>query len=1070
MPARLWRLLLFFVIALMLLIVIAVTGVILYLTPARVENLVEKLVQDNLHRPLEFDAVHFSLFNGFVFKNISLPPDSAQQDQAMPLHSFYARELSLRYSLGELLHRRFIITSALVDSPRIALVVLPTQDSIAQQQEPQTDSLAANSPIAVDLRSFRLRNAQITVDVPDSASNQHLFLSDISCSLEDVQTPRGVLLEQQKQVRGRFKLKCENSVFSFSQKTPVQSLDVDGVLNVDLDMVAKSLQHITLRGSIGVMDVVLQIPDMVRVDAGALHLPILAEMQGVLNVIDGHIQIDPASLFVDDVSWVDVELSVNNFLTQPSLRLQVQRSRIPIEQFIRIAGTVLPDSLMPDIYLHNPDAFLSLAGTEISGTLPDSLGSRLDCVVRLHLRDFGATLNSGEYLLQNFNFTSSTRFALGMDAVHHPDVTVTVDIDSLAAALPDSLTAFAGRTHLDFSAKFNDDFMPSSLRAKVAVANFLGADFSGDVDLGAETDLDDLYGRSHFDLRGFDLSALAASPVHSTLRAEMDITLNGLDDIGGTIAIHTDSVVVEQEFKKTAFAPISFNADLRAQTDKQFKLVRIPSISASVNDFLTLNAKASANMGKKIEATLDVTDATLKHEALLAFLPEELTNALAGLHITGSTSLDAAARVAVSAEDTTFHVQTKIKTRDFNIDYLRQFVTLNGVNITIGAQVNSDQSGDFTFDLLIDSTKTSNLPQSVFHDNHIRFAASLSDFNTVRLDSGSITLPDLRTTGAMTASVRMIDDKPTVSADIQLHQSAEDTIFITRDILYAGHNDLDISVHSDTAIARLSVNVKTKDLTVNLPGGIKIDRINSDISVDQAVEMSSGLLIGDGGVNVRTPTGSLADYLLYRNYFSNAATHKSLVKIRKITAASYVLENAHIEAFIGYGRVEVPYMSIDLYGGNIGGAFSLSLNAKDIMDSPYKLSLHFSGINSALLLPTQRAHAKGLITAHAELAGRGFDIEKGIDLDGYFHITKIESKVADNLLRSLDPEGKDSGIRSTRLLINRCFKPRLFSFEIRHGYCYPAVFFDQPWYFPVRLSGGSIDLGRIPIAFFLKTE
>ena len=113
---------------------------------------------------------------------------------------------------------------------------------------------------------------------------------------------------------------------------------------------------------------------------------------------------------------------------------------------------------------------------------------------------------------------------------------------------------------------------------------------------------------------------------------------------------------------------------------------------------------------------------------------------------------------------------------------------------------------------------------------------------------------------------------------------------------------------------------------------------------------------------------------------------------------------------------------------------------------------------------------KGLITAHTELSGRGFDITREIDLDGYFYITEIQSKVADNLLRSLDPEGKDSGIRATRLLINRGFKPELFSFEIRHGYSYPSVSFDQPWYVPVKLSGGGIELGRIPIAFFLQQQ
>ncbi|MDZ7345868.1 MAG: hypothetical protein ONA69_03655, partial [candidate division KSB1 bacterium] len=154
-------------------------------------------------------------------------------------------------------------------------------------------------------------------------------------------------------------------------------------------------------------------------------------------------------------------------------------------------------------------------------------------------------------------------------------------------------------------------------------------------------------------------------------------------------------------------------------------------------------------------------------------------------------------------------------------------------------------------------------------------------------------------------------------------------------------------------------------------------------------------------------------------------------------------------------------------GGNIAGQFSLSAGEKDPLDASYKLTAHISSINSSLLLPSA-ASEKSNITAHAELRGRGLDINKGIDLDGYFNISEIESKVADNLLRSLDPEGKDSGIRSTRLLINRGFKPKLFRFEIRHGFCYPAVYFQQPWYFPVRLIGGGIELSRIPIVTLLK--
>ena len=101
--------------------------------------------------------------------------------------------------------------------------------------------------------------------------------------------------------------------------------------------------------------------------------------------------------------------------------------------------------------------------------------------------------------------------------------------------------------------------------------------------------------------------------------------------------------------------------------------------------------------------------------------------------------------------------------------------------------------------------------------------------------------------------------------------------------------------------------------------------------------------------------------------------------------------------------------------------------------------------------------------------GIGLDIRRGIDLNGYLYITDIGPRTADNLLRSLDPEGADSGIRNTRFLINHGFKPKLMSFEIKHGYFYPRIDLSQPWYFPAKIRGGKVELNRIPVQLFLNT-
>jgi len=46
----------------------------------------------------------------------------------------------------------------------------------------------------------------------------------------------------------------------------------------------------------------------------------------------------------------------------------------------------------------------------------------------------------------------------------------------------------------------------------------------------------------------------------------------------------------------------------------------------------------------------------------------------------------------------------------------------------------------------------------------------------------------------------------------------------------------------------------------------------------------------------------------------------------------------------------------------------------------------------------------------------------------------------------------------------------LMTFVLRHGYLYPEIIFAQPWYFPMRLSGGKVELARIPLDMFLRSS
>ena len=101
--------------------------------------------------------------------------------------------------------------------------------------------------------------------------------------------------------------------------------------------------------------------------------------------------------------------------------------------------------------------------------------------------------------------------------------------------------------------------------------------------------------------------------------------------------------------------------------------------------------------------------------------------------------------------------------------------------------------------------------------------------------------------------------------------------------------------------------------------------------------------------------------------------------------------------------------------------------------------------------------------------GRGLDPTQGINVEGFFHITKIGPNFASTLLQGMDPKGADRSIRMTRRFLNSGWKPRLFSFELRHGYVYPSLILAQPWFSPVRLPE-RLEYGRLPLEFFLQTS
>ncbi len=1071
---RIGRFLLFFLLVLILLVIIIVSGTLLYFTPARIEKHITPVIAETIQRDFQFSVVRFNLFKGFVFKEISIPPpaDSSQIEPLFPIHRFKADKISLGYSLGQILKKKLIINEISIQAPQIELhpQILPPNSLRAEAKPTPQEPEEIHLPIAFDLQKFRLQNAEITVETHNDTIIQYAYLSEINLYLDDLKVPSGNLMQHDSLLQGQLTFKCDHSRFVFKQSSPELELQSQGTLEAALRLTLNSLQHIQFETDMNVFDVLVQQTDSAVSNTFKLDMPVNLDVAGVLDAKAGQARIQPLSLSVDDVSWLTMSMSLDSLFSSPFINGEISASQIPLHQLLRFAHMVLPDTLLPEIYLHNPNAFFSLKDTRINGPFPDSTRKEpLTIHAALELDNFGITLNRGEYILTDFDFHAAADFNVVNTAVPNTSISIEANYDSIAMQPMENQSFYSGPAAFAMNASLNHDFMPTQSTIELEIKNILGAHLQANASVQA-SDIQNVLANAQIRFDEIQTRQLSANQLDTKLSGKMTLKVETLDSIVAQLDVQTDSIRSNQPGQVLTFAPVQAQIGLHAQTDTSFQQFALHNLTTSVNDFLQGRFAGNVTIAEELDGTFAIRELTLEHNPLYEWLPSAVRQELEGLSLSGFTRLVADGEFNITDHDTTYRAAARLDINNTDVQWPVQNLFVTNLNVQTSASLDSRETGHLDLQAFIDRISTDAADQTLMQNNEIQLHASFPDFNTFSLDSGRIQLPDLKSFATLNATVKHLDSNPTINAYLDITQSAQDTIWLGSDIYYVGENNLLCDVTADTQQAFIKLHLKTTDLTFSIPQVVSVERINADVSLEQNIDIQQGTLIGNSPRVVETPSNSLIDYYLYRNYYFIDAQPKSRINIRKVIAADYLVENINLEAFIGMGQIEIPEFTLDAYGGNIGGKFIISATDQNMQNADYRLSAHFAGINSSLLLPLNRAKSKGNITAHAELAGKGFDLDNGLNLSGFFTITEIESRVADNLLRALDPEDSDPGIRNTRRLINRGFKPRLFSFDVQNGYCYPALYFNQPWYFPIQLSGGAIELGRVPLAFFINAQ
>jgi len=1067
----------------LLLLIIVVVAFRIFFPPDKIRALANQTAEQKISRHLHIGQVRFNPFKGIELSDIQLTPmdSAAAAADSLPVISASINKAILKYSLRGLLKRHLLIREIALESPKLNLLLRPVEiDSsqiarekkTAQTKTPNLDSLQPPPlPVSLDLTLFRLENAQLQVAMVVSVLLQKIFLGDLDFYIHDLQLPKGNLMEQDSLIKGRINLRCEKTPFSFGQyNSSEENLFATGTVNLSANLLINGLNDIRTQAKVELDRLSLRSPQFPQKNGLSLSFPISLSLDGMANWQQQNVHVSLLALAIDGNTWLAVSMRVDSLMTHPLLDLRVQKGKISIRQLYRLARLVLPDSLLPQVFFHNDSAAIRLVNTHVKGPLPmpDQPGA-LDFNAELELKNFGTTLNHGEIELNNFSATATASGQAAGAEIHNLKAKVDVSYDSLALAFSDTLQIYTGAGAFSAKTQLNEKFVPKTASVTFSVAKAMGASISGNMSLTGSKSLQSLRGKGHFAVKNISTDNLPQSPLSTNATLDADFSLATLDSISAVVNLLSDSLYLAQEEETYVFPAIDLETKLDCRTDTTFQNITIRSLSIRMNDLLRGHLKAQVLGAGTEKFSFALDHLQLQHRGLINWVPKQFQPQIRELSVSGMTTMTASGTGKITPKTLHYSADVHLKTDATNIIFPPQFLAVSGLGVNINAHAQSDTGVSVAASVQIDSVALENVRKAPFRNNHFALNLSSKDFNNFVITNGELLLPDMKAEAKLSAHIQNVQKSPVINVDFSLHQEIPNKFAFMQTLALQGTNDVQAKVRMDSQFVDIIASAKTKDLSLFLPDETTITNINSDFRIIQKYDLLNRVLITSDSSPIETPAEGSIDYFLYRDYYHQTFKNLSYLTIDKVEAAGYLVKNISMEAAIGNGRLDVPTFFGELYGGDFGGRISLDLAGGNLENASYRLSGHFSGINSALLLKNAAAKKKkGIINANANLFGTGLDPNQSMNIGGYFYITEIGPKVADNLLRSLDPEGVDAGIRTTRILINRGFKPKLFSFIIRNGYFYPSIQFTQPWYFPVRLSGGRVELNRIPSEFFIK--
>lgn len=616
---------------------------------------------------------------------------------------------------------------------------------------------------------------------------------------------------------------------------------------------------------------------------------------------------------------------------------------------------------------------------------------------------------------------------------------------------------------------------------------------ASEISLNMNTDASDFMG-GKFDVSAFSQQSkidgeirvdnLNISKASTGLLADEGIELNGIFDLVMKISGRTDSVLTDLSANLEEFK-IRLEDDSLYIPRQEFKLSASTRIgknavnsdfSYGIQEIILGDGQLHYPLKPALADSIIMTyKMNLDNSVLPSYLPSAVLEALGAVELSGGSVIDGRFASPTDRFVFTGSSRLKIEPTDILIDDLQSvlysLISVSEFQLTERGMSLSSNSG-------IEDLFNENYSDLDFSGITIEGEiVSLSD-TTWRITFMNANIPSLKSSLNVLGDFGYANGAPFSNLNIYYKFKADEPLEIVGRYYLGGELKAEFKTFTVDTLLEFSGTASFNNFDLESRNEFKISGLGGSIPISGKINLQDSMFV------VPAFKHELSGSAYQRARLANLmADEYGRMKIDRIEADPFFISDVNIDLGFMGGRLNIPYLTGSLLGGDFYGALLLDLTDVNLMrEFPnyevlrYQLDFEMSDLDfNQLSYNSGPSKDRADFAADAHFNGSGI-IAPGEEysISGKFHITKMGPGVAERVLDIMDPENANPSIVQTKELLNRkilgfidmSYKPKKFSFELKHGALYPRLYMDQPFFadaIPLIRIPMPVEYGRIPV-------